>query len=173
MQVVAQLRLDRLHRRHEATLLSLQLLARHDAVGERARERFELRDLFLNRGVFRFVVEPTDPSHVCSPCKTTSRSRRVIHKTDETTKATKKLNSFSYVSCFRGFRGDLRRASKFSHNLLQRGEPRLQLRATAILRHLLEDRRRQKLSVGALEDCGGLLQLSLEALRRGNELRDG
>ena len=63
---VAQHRLERLHRRHQPLLLTGKLLLRDDAVRECARERLELRDLFLNQRMLRLLVEPACAGHVHS-----------------------------------------------------------------------------------------------------------
>jgi hypothetical protein len=63
VQVVAQLRLERLQRGHEALLLAADFLLRDLTVRERARERIQLLRLFLNQRVFRFVVEPARARH--------------------------------------------------------------------------------------------------------------
>ena len=65
--------------------------------------------------------------------------------------------------CIFGFGIDHR--SKFSHDLLERRQPRLQLRAASFLGDFHQHRRRQELPVGAFENRRRLLQLALEALR--------
>ena len=64
--LVAQHRLELFHRRHEPLLLTGKLLLRHNAVRECARERLELRDLFLNQRTIRLLVEPACARHIQS-----------------------------------------------------------------------------------------------------------
>src|SRR5438046_7749532 len=61
---------------------------------------------------------------------------------------------------------------EFLHDLLERCQPSLQLPAPAFSRHLLENRRRQELAVGALQHGRGFLELPFEALRGRHERGD-
>src|SRR5712692_10368138 len=80
--------------------------------------------------------------------------------------------TFRSVSIRRRVPAACTRCLQLPDDLLERRQPGLELLTPAVGRHLLENRCRQKLPVGAFEHRRDLLQFPLETLGGRHELRD-